>query len=92
MSTVSTDDGVLFALLERFEKFRLPRVLEIKERVDRGEKLSEADIDFLEVVLEDADEARPYVDKHPELQSLYARTVGLYGEITEQALANEQGS
>lgn len=92
MSTVSTGDGVMIALLERFEKQRLPRALDIKERVDRGEKLTESDIDFLKMVLEDADEAQPYVDKHPELQSLYARIVGLYGAITEQALANEQGS
>ena len=46
-------EGVLSAVMERFEKQRLPRVLKIKEKVDQGGRLDDADIAFLEEVFED---------------------------------------
>ena len=84
------EDGVVAALIERFEQWRLPRALDIKAKVDRGESLDETDIAFLEQVLHDANAIKPYVDRRPAYQELYARAVGLYGDITKKALANEQ--
>ena len=84
------DTGLAMVLIERFEQWILPRVLEIKARVDRGEKLADFDIDFLENVLKDAEEIKPHVDRAPEYQSLYTRAISLYEEITEKGLENEQ--
>ena len=92
MQDLSQQDGVIVAILERFEKFRLPRTLDIKARVDAGERLSETDIDYLKQVLEDAEDVKRVVDRRPDLQPLYMRVIALYQEITEKALANEQGS
>lgn len=86
------DLGVAMALLERFTTQTFPRALEIKERVDRGELLSERDIDFLQKLTERAEEIRPLVERHLEYQEVYARAVHLYKEITERALLNEKGS
>jgi hypothetical protein len=39
--------GAIYALMERFEKQRLPRLLELKKRVDEGGVLSESDSKFM---------------------------------------------
>ena len=91
MSESEKDAGIMEVLIERFQQQRLPRALDLKEKVDRGEPLDEWDTAFLEEVLEDAEEAKLLVDKHPEYQDLYARAVHLYKEITEKALENEKG-
>ncbi|MBK5967230.1 MULTISPECIES: hypothetical protein [Thiorhodovibrio] len=92
MTDISKEEGVLLAIVERFEQFRLPRALEIKARVDHGEALTDTDITHLEQVMEDAESIKAYVDKRPEFGKLYARAVHLYKDITDKALANEPGA
>jgi hypothetical protein len=41
------DLGLILAVADRLEKQRLPRALEIKERVDQGEKLSDFDLNLI---------------------------------------------
>jgi hypothetical protein len=84
------DKGVAAALMERFEKWVLPRALEIKAKVDRGGKLEDFDIDFLEKELKAAQSIKSRVDRAPEYQTLYTRVLSLYDEITKKGLENEQ--
>jgi type IV pilus assembly protein PilA len=53
LSETSKDLDTLMAIGERMVKISLPRALEIKERVDRGEVATDHDLWFLEEVLED---------------------------------------
>ncbi len=85
------DDGVLQAMMARL-KGRLPRLLDVKEKVDRGERLDDFDIEFLERVLEGAEESRSLIERNPEYEELAARLVHLYHDITEKALRNERGA
>ena len=90
MTEHSEDAGVIDVLMQRLEKHRLPRALALKEKVDRGERLNDDDIAFLERVFADASKVRPLLDKHPQYESLAAKVVHLYKAITEKALENEK--
>jgi hypothetical protein len=90
MEKSDRDAGTIQALLERMQKFRLPRALAIKTRVDAGETLSDNDMDFLKHVLEDASSVQGLAARNPEYQALAVRMIGLYNEITAKGLENEQ--
>jgi len=88
----SKEVGIIVALAERFETQRLPRALALKAQVERGERLSDQDIKFLDQVFSEAGQIRTLLDKHPEWRPLVAQVVSLYQEITERALANEKAA
>ncbi|MDX2456242.1 MAG: hypothetical protein QNL87_01920 [Gammaproteobacteria bacterium] len=92
MTEPSEEDGVILALIQRFEKQRLPRLKAIKEKTDSGELLSEGDVEFLDTVIHDAQQSKHLIDRHPEWQAFCATVVHLYESITEKALENEKGS
>ena len=90
MSSPSDDEGVILALIGRFEKQRLPLLNALKEKVDRGESLGDSDIAFLETVIHDAQQSKRLMDLHPEWHSFCANVIHLYESITEKALENEK--
>jgi hypothetical protein len=92
MKDPSHGQGTIQALLDRLNNWRLPRALELKERVDAGEKLSENDLEFMKRVFEDANQAKTLAAEHPDLKPLFTRLIGLYSHITQKAMENEQAS
>ena len=86
------DEGVIAALILRFETYRLPRALRIKERVDAGETLSDLDVEHLEKLIKAAQQIVPLIDRNPKYQELATRAIDLYHHITEKGLENEQKS
>ncbi|KAF1703886.1 hypothetical protein [Pseudoxanthomonas kaohsiungensis] len=90
MSDVN-DDAVLKTLLDRLLRFRLPRALDLKQRVDAGERLGDADIDFLKRALEDAKQGQRFVARNPQFHALGAQIVQLYDAIVSRAMKNEAG-
>jgi hypothetical protein len=83
------DTGMVQALLERLNTQRLPRALDLKSKVDRGERLDDYDMQFLKTVLEDLRSAPTLTNKHPEYKELINQLISLYGEITRKGLENE---
>ena len=47
MAQDPNDTGTSQALLDRLVHSRLPRTLELKERVDAGDRLTDTDLEFL---------------------------------------------
>jgi hypothetical protein len=84
------DAGTIQVLMNRLDTERLPRALDLKKKVDRGERLDEQDTQFLNRVLEDAGTAQELAAKHPKFQPLVTRLISLYSEITRKGLENEQ--
>lgn len=84
------DDAAIQVLLERLVKFRLPRALDIRKRVDAGERLTDSEVGFLKQALEDAQQAAKVVARNPEVHALGAQITQLYNDIVCKALENEK--
>ena len=89
MRTQNFDIGVIQVVLLRLESQRLPRIIEIKQRLDLGNTLNEFEIDYLSQALFDTRAILPYLDKHPEYIALLTSVIHCYKVITDEALGNE---
>jgi len=92
MTDTTKDLGIATVLLNKLTEETLPKALEIKARLDHGERLDHWDLEFLQGLFKRAEEIKPFVDHHPQYQEIYAQAVHLYKALTDQALANEKGS
>lgn len=90
MAQASQEQGVIAVLAKRMVEERLPKALELKARVDRGEKLNNVDLNFLEQVVKDATQVMPAMKNDQRVMQVAARMLELYKEITAKALENEQ--
>jgi hypothetical protein len=77
-------------LVLRLNNEQLPRALELKAVVDKGERLGGYDMLYLKRVLSEADTILRVVSKLPEYRELVAQMALLYDEITRKALENER--
>jgi hypothetical protein len=84
-----SDEIMSAALLKQFTEKRLPRAFELEKKVLANKTLSESDLMFLEMVLNDAQYILRFVDKHPEYQEMASKAIKLYSDITQKALDNE---
>ena len=88
MNESSRDTGLAQVLLERLNTQVLPRALELKAKIDRGEAMDRYDTQFLQGEFTEAAQILPLVNVHPEYQHLFGQVISLYKEITDKALEN----
>jgi hypothetical protein len=85
-------EGMMVALMQRFKSQRLPRIMEIKEHVDQGYRLSEYDRLFLDEAMHDAQRNIRHVEEIPECQHLFIQLAHLYKQIMDKAYDNENSA
>src|SRR6476620_2418355 len=90
MAKPTKDSGMIQLLLMRLNEERLPEAMRLKEKVDKGECLSDYEARFMESVFEDAGTVRRLAEKYPEYQGLVNKVSALYTEIIEKAIDNQQ--
>ncbi|MCK4833515.1 MAG: hypothetical protein KAT12_02020 [Gammaproteobacteria bacterium] len=82
--------GIIQSLIEEFEIHRLPRLLKLRDKVDDGEAISDAELEFLCKVIDDANRTMHMTVNHPQLHDFCLHVVHLYNEISSRALQNEK--
>lgn len=90
MDQEERDAGTIAALMIRMKEYRLPRAKRMLERVNKGEKLLDSDIEFLNRVFEDARNSQSLIARHLEYQPLVVRFMDLYTEIINKGVENEK--
>ncbi|MEH6473304.1 MAG: hypothetical protein V7752_18890 [Halopseudomonas sp.] len=90
MVDAAREQGTISAIIARFNSHRLPRVLEVKARVLKGERLGEFDLRYLERVVRDIRHLQHLSQNNPRYQALFAQVISLYAEVTAAALENER--
>lgn len=88
--TDETDMGVIITLIDRMITQRLPKVKDMKARVDAGERLTQLDIEFLEEVFNGVNTTRHFWVDHPEYEPIVGSVAHLYKVIMDKAVENEK--
>jgi hypothetical protein len=90
MTIEDNDTGIICVVLQHIGRQCLPRVIEIKEKLDQGETLNEFEIEYLSEALHDTRCLLPYLERHSEYMPLAIKVIHYYKLITDEALANEK--
>ena len=85
MDKSTSEIGVITAVIERLVTQELPRLQAMEEKLDKGERLSDSELEFLEEVSTDGNEIFPTIDRHPEYQELTAKVLSLCTTIISKA-------
>ena len=92
MGQKEKDKGVIMVLLDRFNKQRYPRFLDMNKKVDAGGVLDDFDLDFIKQVDKDSRHIRTLIDRNPEYKELAAEVLGLLDDIIEKDAENRKNS
>ena len=86
------DEARLQVLIERFVKYRLPAIIEMRDEVENGGRLSDGEIELLDRMITRMHSFNRFVHEYPDYEDLVAKLIELYDEIVLRAVDNEQNA
>jgi hypothetical protein len=89
MKKKDKDALILAAAVERLNKFRLPRALSLKKKVDSGELLNDFDLNFLRRSFDNARDLKPFLERNPDYLKLRDKALGLCEQILQKNAENQ---
>ncbi len=84
-------DGIAQVTLQEYVKHQLPWLLQIKEEMDAGRRMTNGELELMDAILKDAEQASKLVHANPEYEEVVAKVLALLGDITTRGLQNEPG-
>ncbi len=87
---VEGNPGTEQALVEKYVRQELPKVLDIKKKVDGGARLTDVELDMLSDIVERANNYQQFLSYWPQYEPVISQILSTYQEITEKALENEK--
>jgi len=82
------EEGVSQVVVEQFVHRQLPFLLKVKQEMDTGRVLSDAELELMTRMVKRAEHINTLAYLHPELKVLVAKVIDLFHDITGEALRN----
>ena len=92
MTMSQKDLGIAQVLLKHLNEQLLPYALELKDRVDKGELLSDYDLEFLKKAEGEARFLPPLLERQPQYKPLAQQVFALLEHIAAKGSENEKAS
>ena len=90
MDKSTSEVGVITTVIERLVKQELPILQAMEEKLDKGERLDDSELEFLEKISTDGNEVMRMIDHHPEYQELTVKVLGLCTKLISKAVDLEK--
>ena len=92
MTMSMKDSGIAQVLLQRLNEQHLPYALDLKARMEKGELLTDYDLELLERFAAEARYIPALLIRQPQYQALACQVFSLFAQIAAKDLENEKAS
>jgi len=92
MTMSMKDSGIAQVLLQRLNEQHLPYALDLKARMEKGELLTDYDLEVLERFAAEARQIPALLIRQPQYEPLACQVFSLFAQIAAKDLENEKAS
>ena len=90
MTMSKKDAGIALVMLQRLNEQHLPFALELKARMEKGELLTDYDLEYLKRFAEEARFIPALLIRQPQFEPLANQVFSLFAQISAKGFENER--